>query len=505
MTRQRKSKQHETTSLGFRLHERASLALTFLFRPQQNEMQTIPKVYLKHYDGVHMKRNWLSPIVRHRGIPHRFRLVPVDKNGNLVSIHEPFTRKSEYLELLKKVSMKNIPVAIQHVEKDNGKDSYLSCRTICHITGGALAEFRSTIGQYEIFQVEHCDETGAFSFQSHNGLYLHYNATLRTLAFKPEPSSVAKWMVHPLGLIASDAEEIIYVGVVNLSTDSNNGGQDAMTIMERTATGVLLDRQDHARVIDLLREVLFEGDSLRQGLSGGCSSCFKLPDTGHQWLVSVDDDLTAYIVITSSNFSQQFAVECVQDLAAIHDKYKDGHQDELLEQHKLNEKNVKEKEMEALMDHYDYEHASSAFGKASEEVEKLKQRMADILANMQENIESEEKMLECANELEEMTKEFKKRTGQLKRCERRKIVLLTAAGGGVIGGGIGFALGGPGVAALLASEMAEVGAGIGLGLCGGWLYAEVRLKFWERNFVGLGRRLYRQNDGSFKGAKMHNQ
>jgi len=69
----------------------------------------------------------------------------------------------------------------------SGEKSYLSCRRSCPLTDSCLAEWRSTIGEFETFTMSYCALDNSFRFQSHNNYFLYYNETFHSVAFKPVP------------------------------------------------------------------------------------------------------------------------------------------------------------------------------------------------------------------------------------------------------------------------------------------------------------------------------
>ena len=91
-------------------------------------------------------------------------------------------------------------VAIEHTSK-NGKKTYISCRRKSPLTNSCLAEYRKTIGEFEIFTISYCAVDNFFIFQAHNKYFLHFNETFYTAAFKT-CSDKGRWLPceGPLGL-----------------------------------------------------------------------------------------------------------------------------------------------------------------------------------------------------------------------------------------------------------------------------------------------------------------
>lgn len=57
-----------------------------------------------------------------------------------------------------------------------GQKKYITCRRKGPF-GGAMAEFRTEIGDFEKFKIHFCTTAESFFFLSHNNLYLHYSGT----------------------------------------------------------------------------------------------------------------------------------------------------------------------------------------------------------------------------------------------------------------------------------------------------------------------------------------
>merc|ERR1719330_191335 len=132
-------------------------------------------------------------------------------------------------------------------------------------------------------------------------------------------------------------------------------------------------------------------------------------------------------------------------------------------------------------------HTNTNLTKLQHEIQELQTKMADNIAHIQSNIEKEEELLQKSDELVEMSKLFKKQTSKLPQSfwQRRGKTILAAglgAGGGAV---IGFGIGGPGAAAMLATEKAEVavGAVVGASALGASVALGPKISFWDRKFV----------------------
>jgi len=152
--------------------------------------------------------------------------------------------------------------------------------------------------------------------------------------------------------------------------------------------------------------------------------------------------------------------------------------------HKIseNERQI-EKDLETLMWRYDYmeENMPEGIGRrAKEEMERVLKAMLD------DNLAEANDLNERAKKMRVQCEIFKKSNKRLKkRIMGRNIKTSALIGGGVgaaAGGAIGFMIGGPGGAALLATEGAEIGAGVALGVLGGSaLFASTTAcsQFWK--------------------------
>ncbi len=74
-------------------------------------------------------------------------------------------------------------VAIKSAKKE-GYEQYVSCGKKLSLTNSALGGFSSRIGEKETFTMIPCKADNTFLFQAYNHLYLHYNETFHSVAFK---------------------------------------------------------------------------------------------------------------------------------------------------------------------------------------------------------------------------------------------------------------------------------------------------------------------------------
>ncbi|CAB9509426.1 expressed unknown protein [Seminavis robusta] len=92
---------------------------------------------------------------------------------------------AEYIRLAEKSEEPvSLRVTIQCVNSNGMGGGYISCRREFGGTRSSLAEYRQAVGDYEVFEMIHCDYDNSYIFKAHNGLYLHNNDTYHTVAFK---------------------------------------------------------------------------------------------------------------------------------------------------------------------------------------------------------------------------------------------------------------------------------------------------------------------------------
>ena len=430
-----------------------------------------PRVFLYHLNGGFIVREKGVPRYCHTGSPSTFTIIPIDENNN--EVHDPRmgcltdvnNRVEEYIDLLKSYNR----VAIQD---EHG--NFISCGTYLPAFKSAQAWYKEELGTSEIFSIESCVTNGTtFSFKSHNGLYLHYNHHLGTIAFKTREPNYASWHVHPLNLAVSDSsEQIIFVGVLN---------QEKQFLIQRTAAGFLPDewKVDLDIVLGLFSSKLEEGSS----------TISQHPVTKHQWCVTRTSENCMHLVITSENFPKSIATGCSDDLEEIYDQYLDEGKDERLISNNINKDQHFSNLLRGLMHEYDDTYSCSKFAVANDQVKATMAKMAENIANMQENIACAEEMKETTDELLEFASNFKKQSSDLKYTMWKKAAIASGIViGGASGATVGFLVGGPGGAAILGAEVAEIAVGAGLGiLAGGSTAVTCSSRFWKRRFVSLGK------------------
>jgi hypothetical protein len=437
-----------------------------------------PQVYIYHYDGGYMKRTNVKPsLERDVSKPSRFTIIPLDADGRPKQLQTKIQTRSEYFTMLVEISKNGDKVAIQ-----DETDSFISCRRDYGLTKSrALAEYRANIGEYEMFEVEYIIERGTFSFKSHNNLYLHYNKYCDYLAFNSSNKNNANWSLLPLGVtnfLDSD-ETIIYVGAIDIGKSKKD------FLFKRVTEGVNPNWNTDF-------EILLE--QIQKHIDGGNSTIFQHPITKHQWYVTKNEEDCITLVITSEKFPKGLAIECHDGLNLILENYNSIDRDKELEQRGVDKDKIVGKEVAALMIDYEeiYYTSTEKKSKATEmeqEIQRILSKMGENIACIQNNIENADLLLEKSDELREQAKLFKKQTSKLPKSfwkKRGKMIMATLFGAGG-GAAVGLVIGGPGGAAILATESAEiaVGAVAGGSILGAAAVACPKITFWDQKFVSF--------------------
>lgn len=381
-------------------------------------------------------------MLRKNCVPDKFQILPLcdadtcNTDGSTVARVSAPATKTAYLEQLQ---------SWQTVAIRNSSGRYLSCRKICPLTGGALAEYRSKIGDYEKFRLRHHPGTGTYSFQSHNGLYLHYNSVLGTVAFKVKPSDenereqddsvvspISKqassavvdniktsWHIIPLGLRASDTEHILSAAVFGIGVKSREAdGSIDLTkpLMERTTEGEVRPRWESGHLAAKLKVV-----SRILG-PGQCTMFYTEADANtdtandkqniknDQRLLVVtkdEENLTMNVVAVTSGYPLALAAEFVEDLSDAYKSMEELEFREGFDQIKIDR--IAGTRLAALMYNHDDTYLASSHCAAVQEIHDV---MRSNIEKLQANILNESEILEVSKELEANARRFKKLSEQ---------------------------------------------------------------------------------------------
>lgn len=438
-----------------------------------SEINDYPKVFIFHNDGGHIYRSKGVPTHKREGNPSPFQIMPVMDDANkTIELSKEIKTRADYIREL--TSWKKVVI-------QGEKGNYLQCGNYLLPTKSAQAWYANEITESSKFKLEYCPNTGTFSFNSYNGLYLHYNGTLGTVAFKTREPSEATWHIHPLNLAASDTEQILVLGVVNKKNEF---------LLQRTTEGI---SRDWNKGLDEILETLFK--YLYVQPEGSCSM-FQHPDSLHQWCVTRSEEDSLNIVVSTEHFPKTIASECIEDLENVFTQFNDKEKDSRLEANGVNKTEHFDKILTAMVYDYNDQYTCSSFAAAHEEIRAAMDKMASNIEKMQENIATAEELKETTDELLEFASQFKKQSSTLKHAMWRKTAILSGVMiGGASGAMAGFFIGGPGGAAVLGFEAAEVAAGLGIGiLLGSGSAAACTSRFWRRSFVSFGKKMSLSRD-----------
>ena len=273
----------------------------------------LPEVFFHHIKGGSIldadtiSLNPNGPILSaKKGSP--FRIIPLHDQDNPTPMSPSYwniSSKKEYNERLMSEEWKI--VAIQNYE---GK--YLSCRRK-HPAGGALAEYRDGIGQFEIFHVEYLPTSMSFAFQSHNKLYLHYNHYAQIIAFKERQRENAGWIVNPIKLQDPSNDVIRFVGVADI---------DGHFLMKRTCINGWNPAWKSKDMLKTLLASLSEKME-PESCHGGSCTIFEGGDGQNFWYVTVTKVGIFNITITSPECPSFIATWCVEKVESIFDTHEE--------------------------------------------------------------------------------------------------------------------------------------------------------------------------------------
>jgi len=429
----------------------------------------IPSVHFYHGSGSgNLQQGFITPKISETGQPDNFLLIPVDKiedfpvemtgeEGTVSTLSS--SGNESYDNCLRKT--KYVAIARKR-QGGNGKLDYISCRRQAPLWGSSMAEYRSNLGSFEVFEKLYSSETDTFSFKSHNGLYLHFNERFRTAEFKSLSSDLALWTVRQ-----RTPGSVLYLGIVDLA---------GPRIIIAESTSPKLNRKDFSYTIEILREC-------EEIHSPNKSAIFTLPDIQQRWVVQTDEDGITAISITSLDYPLYMAVESCDYSASIFEvrrkKFlKNDRKFSESECTKLNEKLL------ASRVYFEEFPVHKLSGQERELVEKMQENIKAIM----DNKVSGEELLEKSGELLEQAKIFKKQAKDLKSSMSKKLWLgAGVATGAITGGLVGWLVGGPAGAAWLGTQTAEIGTGIacGVGAAAGAAYLESKAEFWAKDFVRI--------------------
>ncbi len=407
----------------------------------------LPYVHLilnsKDGEGVegHMVRDWwLNPKIRNTA--SKFKLIPLSEikdegegQWRPAEIQEPILNRPDFFEQLRE-GWKYVSI-----KTEDGK--YISCRRGTNIGYGwtALCVYRERIGDFERWEVLYHPGTG-YSFKSHNGLYLHANYKMWTVAGRPAPpphydASRMSWRVSPILHSSTDEVRVEFVGVYNKTNASFEMSLPAEG--GNLAAGYWEGRQS----------LYYQGEEL---MRSGITLCHDVDDDLWYYFLRVGDIF--YMVVTRgtihlhetqqnsrSRFSTYLAILCVGELRGIHEFFRN----ERDHTYKGRDARIRA-DLSLLMDRFYWE------GKKHDE--ELMASVASTTMLMDQNIQAIHANIGTAEDIQQMSTElvdeikvFKKRAKALRQGEAMRWAAYSVALVGVVGASAAFCQNGAGATA----------------------------------------------------------
>lgn len=506
--------------------------------------ESCPEVHLVHCDGGCMERGRFASF--YYNIRADQPVLPRTMKYNINSTDDgaPCNKRDFViiplsLNEVERESWRNLPIQVNDIEcEDYGKDlhfaeyvaiafrhvtdndspstssswRYVSCQGLIALTQSAFAEYRNTLSRNEVFRLSYSFHNDSYSFQSHNGLHLHYNSIFHTVAFKTISADQAQWKVRllPKTLLSQPRPMILCLAI--RYTHSGDGARESTTILQSMTDGADqidgFSKHDYQGTIQLLQREVRQPDT-----------CTWFPFGDTRWIVQTDSDGIMYLVITALEYSVSLAVECCDELVALYDcKYKripngaagdDGgikRDDKIITDiHDSNScyylngeyppKIMQERlAKEVFATRIEYELARlERFPVLCE----LEQQMRNNMEALLEQTLSTEAICQKSAELQEMAEIFKKSARKIKKISKERasffpflatvrtsrIILASGAVGGICG----WLIGGPAGTAFLASQATEIALGMGAGVMTGYYASNRPRSFWSSRFAPMSR------------------
>mmetsp|Transcript_23138 Transcript_23138/g.43797 ORF Transcript_23138/g.43797 Transcript_23138/m.43797 type:complete len:848 (+) Transcript_23138:443-2986(+) len=240
-------------------------------------------------------------------------------------------------------------------------------------------------------------------------------------------------------------------------------------------------------------------DVLLDDMESESSTVVTDSDTGHKWFATNSDGKELFIVIATAGFHLHYGTKA---LVAMEDLHRTLRSDE----NRSPSSNELNRLMRDIETQYKYElfFGDSEVLSLIEDVEKLTDKMMSNIDGLKENIAIEQELEDKANQLYMQAEQFKKNATKASR-KKYKYAASAVAGGAVVGGVVGWLVGGPAGVILFESQMAEVALGLSLGAAPGIMKGIVLLstdKFWKRKFVHFGKCIDSRRQKRARGKKL---
>ncbi|EJK49363.1 hypothetical protein THAOC_31767 [Thalassiosira oceanica] len=448
------------------IHHKGAIA------PEPEQLAKFPDVHMFLNDrsdyGGHLCRDKVNPKIRscNSCAPSKFKIVLL-AGVDTFSIDEPEENISCKSDFFKRLNEPGRHVAIRSAD---GK--YISCRNparLPFIGKSSLVEYRDRIGAFEVFKVKYHYSTSSYTFQSvHHKLSLRANYTFWTACCRESENDgqgrpMNSWTVSALLPSSAREERVEFIGAAKIATDGDPSIEDTQTEILEDFFRMARDsdvKKRHVRVIlNHAAKSLEEGDSTSlkfgHGQEGRIFTHYLMRSQG-----------LLFIVIASPEFSAVIAGALVDELRDLHQKYLgEGREytEKKLEDHGLGVLETMKKELDFRMSYADEENLAHILSLCRE----LRDKMQDNITEYQKLLEDTEKCKEAAENLFKQSKEYKKNAIKIRKRQAKKYAhLIGAIGAGVgvsVGALTGWLIGGPAGAAVLATQGAEIAAGVGDG------------------------------------------
>mmetsp|Transcript_6470 Transcript_6470/g.13379 ORF Transcript_6470/g.13379 Transcript_6470/m.13379 type:complete len:448 (-) Transcript_6470:108-1451(-) len=408
-------------------------------------LEKFPSVLLHKHEGLgHI---YPGERLRQFSSPTKFRLIPLNADGEILEPKEDTWTRKQYLSEL--LSWKYVAIRCET------REAFLSCKRRTHIPGlgdSALVEYREKIGISERFEFHRFAETESFSFKTHNGLYLSNNKALGGIVFRSESrldgSTIAShrtWEITPILNFSSADQHIKYVGVI----DNSKRVVMKLQPMEEKEEDDGKDHELSLRDHNILRHAAVSvlGDILAQGLRRGECTSFCTHDGDCHYYVR-DKRGFVYIVVVSKGFSRALAGECVNDLVVLYKHFSKTPQNQRIQN-----------ELRFLVWNYNEHNENFRHHPLRK---KICKKMEDAIDQVLDYKGNKIGLGDRVQELNRIAEDFRKTMRQLRGKQISKWVVAGAVWGGFVGGiwggTVGMAAGGPAGASFLGMQAAKVGA-----------------------------------------------
>jgi len=222
-------------------------------------------------------------------------------------------------------------------------------------------------------------------------------------------------------------------------------------------------------------------DKLLENMRNEESSTFVIDwDTGHKWFASSNGQ-ELFIAIGTEEFPLYYGTKALVLMETLHQTFCNDEK-----------RPPSSSELYRVMRHVETDYRYElCFGNNEvlgliQDVEELTDKMMENITGLEQNIATEQEILEKATRLHALTQQFQKKSNK----KKWQVAATTIAGGAVLGGLFGLVLGCPAGLIVLETTAAEVALSAAVGATPGLMKGMMLLStdtFWKRKFVNLGK------------------